>query len=189
MKMVHEQRTTAFGMALLIGLGAAIGFGSGAIGAVAATQPTTPIAKTETEAAFVRAAINSCKLAMAKGVTEVMGDTKVVYPPMATRDGFYDHTAVATNIDGKTVANPFDFWQPLCFPADMNDSLKTVIKLHLKKNASFRHKFAKKNASTFLWTQHMGAPDWSIFTYTVKNSLIVGFSGATWNQTNVFYGK
>ena len=175
--------------AISLGLGLGTGLVAGTTSATASSWPATPIAKSATEAAFISSAIKSCHLAMAKGVTEVMGETTVVFQPMATRDGFYDHTAIATDSQGKAVANPFDYWQPLCLPADMNDSLKTVLRLHLVKNASLEHRFAKKSVSTYVWSQHLGAPDWSTFTYTVKNSLIVSFGGGGWNQTKVFYGK
>jgi hypothetical protein len=173
----------------VLAVGALAFFGSPQI-ASAAKAPATPIAKTATEAAFIRLAISSCNLAMAKGFTEVMGDTNVAYKPVKDSSGLYDATNwVASTSDEKQAANPFEFWQPLCFPANLNASFAYTLKHRETFNPGLEHKFAKLNSSTFVWTQHMGSADWSAFTYTVKSGLIVGFSGAPWQDTKVFYAK
>jgi hypothetical protein len=158
--------------------------------AEAAQAPATPIAKNATEAAFVRQAITSCSLAMAKGFTEIMGKTTVTFKPVKDQSGLYDSANwVATSSDGKPVANPFQFWQPLCFPSDLNAAFASMLKRHDTFYPGLDHKFAKLNNSTYVWTQHLGSADWNAFIYRVKSGLIVGFSGATWQDTKVVYAK
>lgn len=154
--------------------------------AVAVAASGTGFTKSAAERDFVKLATASCELAMAKGVTEVMGQVTVKYQPMKTDAGFYDHTAVATGSDGKTAQNPFDFWQPLCFPKKLADSYTNS---HQTMYPGLEHKFAKINASTFTWAQHMGSQDLTTVTYTVKNGRIVTFLGGSWQLTKVLYGK
>lgn len=168
----------------------ALAFFSASQSALATQAPATPIAKSATEAAFVRLAVTSCNLAMQKGFTEIMGDTTVTYKAVKDRTGLYDSTNwVATTSDGKPAGNPFMFLQPLCFPADLNSAYAYMLKHHDTFYPGLDHKFAKLNSSSYVWTQHIGSADWNAFNYKVKSGLIVGFSGATWQDTKVVYSK